>query len=357
MQPLLVLVAPPDINLAPLTQHLWANRIAHRVIAADGQQHLYLANPDDAEQVRVWLEQWRNGELGQPAHTAHGPSVVTRFVLGLTHIPLTLLVSLLIVGVFGAMSVSDFWYDWARPGMDWWPQDKFNPAAYWHIGLLDWLKPTLLHFSLMHLVFNTMWWWILGRSIEKQDGSLKLLALALITALAGNMAQWWAAGPGFGGMSGVTYGLMGWVGWRQFQRHIPYPIPKMLLPFMVGWLLLTMFGESLVPGLTGIANAAHLGGLVTGMLLAAVWPLTAGDQALIEALRQVTQQRGQQGGQNSIRSAGQPSGQESRGSQAAKPASDPSAENSAEDSGSRASKNTTGDDEEASRDNRQDRGE
>jgi len=62
----------------------------------------------------------------------------------------------------------------------------------------------------------------------------------------------------------------------------------MLLPFMVVWLLLTMFGETLIPGLTGIANAAHIGGLATGVAIAAIWPLSDKDKALQAAAQQLS---------------------------------------------------------------------
>ncbi|WP_221799606.1 rhomboid family intramembrane serine protease [Oceanobacter mangrovi] len=279
----LVLVAPPDVDLAPLTQQLWANRIAHRVIEVEGKQHLYLADAADVAKVRVWLQQWQTGDLQQVEHSLARQGSASHYLLSMLQTPFTLAVAVVLVAVFAYMQVSHFWYDWAQPGLGLWPQHKNSLAAYLHVGLLGWLKPTVLHFSLMHLVFNTMWWWILGRALERQDGVWRLLLLTLITALVGNLAQWWVSGPGFGGLSGVTYGLMGWIGWRQYQRGVPYPIPRMLLPLMAGFLLLTMAGDSIIPGLSGTANSAHLGGLVCGLLMAWVWPLSLHERQLIAA--------------------------------------------------------------------------
>ncbi len=272
MEALLVLVAGATVDLSPITQQLWAHRIAHRVVMVDGQQHIYLANPADIPQVRAWVEQWREGQLDAPEIEPVSTRPLVSLILMLTRIPVTLGVSVLLVLIFGWMQLSTDWLPWVRPGDGLWPDQRLNFAAYLDIGLLAWLKPLLVHFSLMHLVFNGMWWWILGRNIEQHDGSRMLLLLTLLTGLVGNVAQWWYSGPGFGGLSGVTLGLLGWIGWRQYQRKIAYSVPPMLLPVMAGWLLLTMMGDTLVPGLTGIAHGAHLGGLISGMLLATVWP-------------------------------------------------------------------------------------
>src|SRR5690606_37805260 len=75
----------------------------------------------------------------------------------------------------------------------------------------------------------------------------------------------------FRSLSGVTMGLLGWVGIR--LRRVPYALPTMLLPVMVGWLLLTLGADTLVPGLSGTAHGAHFGGLITGMLLGLIWPV------------------------------------------------------------------------------------
>ncbi|WP_133154078.1 rhomboid family intramembrane serine protease, partial [Vibrio cyclitrophicus] len=41
--------------------------------------------------------------------------------------------------------------------------------------LWRWLSHAVLHFSVMHIAFNILWWWQLGGDIEKKLGSLKLL--------------------------------------------------------------------------------------------------------------------------------------------------------------------------------------
>ena len=78
-------------------------------------------------------------------------------------------------------------------------------------------------------------------------------------------------------MSGVVYGLLGfsWVAPLLQPAWRIQPSPALML-FMVGWLVLCMSGLVEVLGFGAIANAAHLGGLLCGALLGAVFGLAAG---------------------------------------------------------------------------------
>lgn len=267
---LLVLVAPLGADLSPLTKHLWAERIAHRVVEHAGEQHLYLADEADEPQVRHLFQAWQQGELAEPQR-ASSTSSVSSTLLRAASTPVTLLGLFLFVAVFIWMQQSDGWVSWARMGTEFWPDERFSLTAYADIGLWQFWRPTLLHFSLMHLVFNATWWWVLGRRIERHDGILALILLLFACGLLGNIAQWWYQGPGFGGVSGVTMGMMAWTGLR--MKRVAYDLPKALLPVMVAWLLLTLTVDTMIPGLTSTAHGAHIGGLITGFALAAVWPV------------------------------------------------------------------------------------
>ncbi|RHW75758.1 rhomboid family intramembrane serine protease GlpG [Colwellia sp. RSH04] len=129
------------------------------------------------------------------------------------------------------------------------------------------LGPAFFHFSWLHIVFNTMWWWQLGGSIEKTLGKGVLINLFLISAIASNLGQFLVSGPNFGGLSGVVYGLVGfvwWVGYLAPERGLN--ISKPIIGFMIFWLLLG-FAE-LLP--VNMANTAHLLGLLSGCLFAVI---------------------------------------------------------------------------------------
>jgi GlpG protein len=129
------------------------------------------------------------------------------------------------------------------------------------------LGPALFHFSWLHIVFNTMWWWQLGGSVERVLGKGALINLFLVTAIFSNLGQFIVTGPNFGGLSGVVYGLVGyvwWYGWLAPEKGLM--ISKPIIGFLLFWLLLGY--ADVLP--VNMANTAHLLGLVSGCLLAAV---------------------------------------------------------------------------------------
>lgn len=127
------------------------------------------------------------------------------------------------------------------------------------------LGPALFHFSWLHIVFNTMWWWQLGGSVEQTFGRASLIKLFLATAVISNLGQFIVDGPNFAGLSGVVYGLVGyvwWLGWLLPEKGLT--LSKPIVGFMLFWLLLGY--TSILP--FNIANTAHLLGLVSGCCLA-----------------------------------------------------------------------------------------
>ncbi len=82
-----------------------------------------------------------------------------------------------------------------------------------------------MHFSLMHILFNLLWWWYLGGAVEKRLGSGKLIVITLISALLSGYVQQKFSGPWFGGLSGVVYALMGYVWLRGEPRSAKWHLP------------------------------------------------------------------------------------------------------------------------------------
>lgn len=135
-------------------------------------------------------------------------------------------------------------------------------------GQWRWITPVLLHFSPLHLLFNLLWWWVLGAEIERREGWPRLLQLSLLAAVLPNLLQWWWQGPGFGGLSGVVYALIGYV-WLCGRIHpaLRYRLSNTLMALAVLWLL---WGFVAFIGPV-MANGAHLGGLLVGLALAGWW--------------------------------------------------------------------------------------
>jgi GlpG protein len=138
------------------------------------------------------------------------------------------------------------------------------------------VTPIFLHGGILHLVFNMYWFVQFGGQIEALRGTWRFALVVLLTASISCMAQavtpaWegsrlveaFAGGAPFGGMSGVVYGLFGFVWMRsQFEPGSGFILPQSTTIILVGWLFLCMTGV-----IGNVANVAHLVGLIVGMTM------------------------------------------------------------------------------------------
>ena len=125
------------------------------------------------------------------------------------------------------------------------------------------VTPMFLHFGLLHLGFNMLWLYRLGGQVEHGHGPLVMLALVLASEIPGSLGQYVLVGPAFGGMSGVVYGLFGFVWmYARFDRDRPYAISDLETVLMMGWFVACATGT-----FGPIANIGHAGGLAAGLLL------------------------------------------------------------------------------------------
>ena len=130
------------------------------------------------------------------------------------------------------------------------------------------VTPMFIHFSSTHLIFNSLWIYILGREIEQLDGKIIFIFLILFTSASSNYLQYSFSGPSlFGGLSGVVYGLLGYCFVSEtFLRINKFSFPPAIYIFMFVWLLIGFTGFLDLLGFGKIANFAHLGGLLSGIL-------------------------------------------------------------------------------------------
>jgi GlpG protein len=138
------------------------------------------------------------------------------------------------------------------------------------------VTPALLHFNLLHILFNLLWLRILGAIIEVHHGARTLGLFTLLAAALPNILQLeLAQNPMFGGMSGVVYGMLGLVWMRgRLDPHVGYALSPGSVQFMLIWLALGFLGEFArgmgMTEMVGIANWCHLGGLLIGMAWGAI---------------------------------------------------------------------------------------
>lgn len=123
------------------------------------------------------------------------------------------------------------------------------------------VTPIFLHFGWLHILFNMLWVYDLGGIVERKKGTLFLLIMVLTIAIISNVAQCWMSGPLFGGMSGVLYGLFGYVWMKgRYQPQERIGLAKNTVMILMIWLVFCMTGA-----IGPIGNTAHVVGLVVGM--------------------------------------------------------------------------------------------
>ena len=128
------------------------------------------------------------------------------------------------------------------------------------------VTPIFLHFMVIHILFNMMWLWDLGGTVERIQSKGFLLFFVLSIGILSNLIQYYSNGPAFGGMSGVVYGLLGYTWIRSLKVTSGYQLPKSIIGLMLAWLLLGYTGL-----IGAIGNAAHLSGLMLGMAYGFAW--------------------------------------------------------------------------------------
>lgn len=127
------------------------------------------------------------------------------------------------------------------------------------------VTPIFLHGNLLHLFFNMWVLYGLGPQVENRRGGVRFAGLVLLLAVASNVLQYAMVGPFFVGMSGVVYGLLGYIWMRQvFDPRSAYMITESTIVFMLIWFAMGFLGDFSANG-SGVANWAHAGGLMAGM--------------------------------------------------------------------------------------------
>ena len=143
--------------------------------------------------------------------------------------------------------------------------DKRAVAAgeYWRLWTV-----TLLHGNFLHLGFNMYALYLVGPIVERWYGSSRFLLFYLACAAGGSVGSFVFGGDAPSvGASGAVFGLFG-ILLAANRVHRPVDRQSRMLVRQLGMLILIniVFGLSV----RGIDNAAHLGGLATGLWLGAL---------------------------------------------------------------------------------------
>ncbi len=140
-----------------------------------------------------------------------------------------------------------------------------SQGEYWRV-----ISPAFIHFGYIHIFFNLLWWKELGKLIEYSKGSFFIIVLLLFTGISSNILQAVMSPGMFGGLSGVVYGLLGFLWpYSRINKNFKFKLPSSDIYLMVGWLFLGFFDVFNFK----MANWAHGGGLVSGALAGVIFGL------------------------------------------------------------------------------------
>ena len=264
-------------DLQEFAGFLWQAKIPHRIKHHDDRQELWLRNAADTDYVLEQYQRWKQGDEFELVLTQNdNPDLkVSRFMFWVQHVPVTL--SLIIISLvltlltgFGRQMEFLHWFtfvDFTFQGQ--YPvfqslDTLISEGQWWR-----WISPVFLHFGFMHLVFNLLWTWELGRRIELVHRRSVIVVLVLFMGVMSNISQFVITGPIFGGLSGIIFGLMAytWL-WDRICPAHSYGLPPVMMTFMVVWLIFGVSGLPEKMGLGSFANTAHLIGLLSGLLCA-----------------------------------------------------------------------------------------
>ncbi len=274
-------------NQSPEAWDIWI-RDEDQLVEAKSVLKEYEANPNDARYedavakatIKLQEERDRNRRAAKRVKT-RSEVFEKRLMSGrIPPLTLTLLLTAIAVSLltnFGRVrDVNSLGYSIQKQLMfvnpdEYLRSDQQDPAAsikkfeIWRV-----ITPIFIHLSEFHILFNGFMLVSLGRIIERLEGTLKFAILVLLMAVVSNMMQGllpanMMGNPIFGGLSGVTYGLFGYL-WIKttLNPQIGIALAPGVVAIMIGWLVIT------ISGLTGmnVANMAHLAGLATGAGLA-----------------------------------------------------------------------------------------
>lgn len=277
---IMVAQLPLSVNLALFSQQLHERGVIHQIIVSGTTQAVWIENPDYLLVVKQLLLAYQVDRSSDPwAIAARHPKATKQPAVSdgkgrpankfstLCH-SFPIVISSLILSTLGwFLILLDFRFNWQLRNYLFFasPVDIVTHLQFWRL-----ITPIFLHFSEMHLIFNGLWLWVFGTRIEARLGSVGLLNIILMSALLSNFTQFmWHSSSPFGGMSGVVYGLLGYLWMR--AKYDPDPrliLPPALMGMMVFFLILGMSGGlDVFTGGGGIANGAHLGGLLAGIVM------------------------------------------------------------------------------------------
>jgi membrane associated rhomboid family serine protease len=157
-----------------------------------------------------------------------------------------------------------------------------NQHEWWRF-----VTPMFLHVNLLHLIVNMYSLWIVGPYVEKLYGSAKFVVFWVVTGVGGVVGSYLTVRPGLAGnpitgfifrpydtpsagASGALFGLVGvlFIFGIKFRHELPEGFKRAFGTGLLPMIVLNLFIGYVLRGF--VDNAAHLGGMLSGAVLALV---------------------------------------------------------------------------------------
>ena len=146
-----------------------------------------------------------------------------------------------------------------------------------HLGTL--VTSMFLHANLLHVAGNMLFLWIFGNNVEDRLGELKFLVIYLASGIGGSLLQIFITPtstiPMLGASGAISGLLAAYVLYFPRARVLTYIVPIFFVTlsayiFIGYWIALQALDAYLSLGVAGggVAFFAHVGGFITGLVLA-----------------------------------------------------------------------------------------
>lgn len=137
---------------------------------------------------------------------------------------------------------------------------SISRGEYWRL-----LTPIFMHIGFFHLIVNSLGLIVFGPIMEKIFGPMRFLLIYIATGIWGNIFSFISGISVGAGASGALFGIAG--AYAAYLYINKYYLGKFGRESLVG--LSWIVGINIVFGFTvsGIDNSAHLGGLISGIII------------------------------------------------------------------------------------------
>jgi len=149
--------------------------------------------------------------------------------------------------------------------------DLINSFKIWQLATYMFLHDPG---GFLHILFNMLFLWMFGAELEREWGTREFLKYYFITGIGAGILNVLLSSAPTIGASGAIYGVMLAYALRYPDRLVyVYMLFPVKVKYMMAFLTLVSFISTFSPYSSGIAHAAHLGGILIGYFYLRSWTI------------------------------------------------------------------------------------